>query len=124
MKKFALVLISFFLITSVNASNVKKSLVCTLEGARQTTSITIFLANQSEILPKIKFPFASDVTGFNFQNGNLLLVAMDHKEPSRLRIAISARYLMGTGNYEGQTIVDLGGQQVQFDNGSVTCVKN
>ena len=55
---------------------------------------------------------------FSFRDGNLLLVAMDE---SRVRIVISAQRTKGKSSYDGQFLADMGGNQVQLDNGPVVC---
>jgi hypothetical protein len=72
-------------------------------------------------LPPIEFDYPSKASLFSFRDGNLLLVAMDEGEPSRVRIVISAQRANGKSSYDGQFLVDMGGNQVQFDNGPVTC---
>ena len=42
-------------------------------------------------LPPIEFDYPSKVTRFSFGDDNLLLVAMDQGERSRVRIVISAQ---------------------------------
>ncbi len=46
---------------------------------------------------------------------------MDEGEPSRVRIMISAQRAKGKASYDGQILVDMGGNQVQLDNGPVVC---
>jgi hypothetical protein len=72
-------------------------------------------------LPPIEFAYPSQVSLFSFRDGNLLLVAMDEAEPSRVRIVISAQRAKGKASYDGQFLVDMGGNQLQLDNGPVTC---
>jgi hypothetical protein len=72
-------------------------------------------------LPPIEFDYPAKASLFSFRDGNLLLVAMDEGEPSRVRIVISAQRAKGKSSYDGQFLVDMGGNQVQFDNGPVTC---
>jgi hypothetical protein len=72
-------------------------------------------------LPRIEFDYASKVTRFSFRDGNLLLVAMDEAETTRVRIVISAQRDKATGAYAGQIVTDAGGNQLMLDNGPVTC---
>jgi hypothetical protein len=72
-------------------------------------------------LPTIDFDYPAKVTIFSFGDGHLLLVAMDEGEPSRLRIVISAQLNKARGTYDGQFVVDMGGNQLQLDSGSVSC---
>ena len=72
-------------------------------------------------LPPIEFDYPSKATLFSFRDGNLLLVAMDEGEPSRVRIVISAQRAKGKSSYDGQILVDMGGNQIQLDNGPVVC---
>jgi hypothetical protein len=72
-------------------------------------------------LPTIDFDYPAKVTIFSFRDGHLLLVAMDEGEPSRLRIVISAQLNKARGTYDGQFVVDMGGNQLQLDSGPVSC---
>jgi hypothetical protein len=72
-------------------------------------------------LPTIDFDYPAKVTIFSFRDGHLLLVAMDDSEPSRLRIVISAQLNKHRGTYDGQFVVDMGGNQLQLDSGPVSC---
>lgn len=72
-------------------------------------------------LPPIEFAYPAKVSLFSFRDGNLLLVAMDESEESRVRIVISAQRARGKATYDGQFLVDMGGNQLQLDNGPVTC---
>jgi hypothetical protein len=46
---------------------------------------------------------------------------MDEKDPSRVRIVISAQINKTGRNYEGQIVLDMGGHQLQVDSGPVRC---
>ena len=72
-------------------------------------------------LPPIEFDYPSKVTRFSFRDDNLLLVAMDETERSRVRIVISAQRDKGKATYNGQILVDQGGNQIQLSNGPVVC---
>lgn len=54
-------------------------------------------------------------------SGNLLLIAMDNEEKTRPRIMISAQTSKNSSVYEGQFITDNGGNEIQLDNGPVSC---
>lgn len=72
-------------------------------------------------LPKIEFDYPSKVTLFSFRDDNFLAVAMDEEESSRVRIVISAQLNKASGTYKGQMVLDLGGNEIQLDNGPVSC---
>jgi hypothetical protein len=72
-------------------------------------------------LPAIDFDYPAKVTIFSFRDGHLLLIAMDEADPSRLRIVISAQLNKARGTYDGQFVVDMGGNELQLDSGPVSC---
>ena len=72
-------------------------------------------------LPPIEFDYPSKVTLFSFRDDNLMLVAMDTAEKTRLRIVISAQLDKAKGNYAGQIVTDTGGNELMLVNGPVTC---
>ncbi len=72
-------------------------------------------------LPEIDFDYPAKATLFSFRDGHLLLVAMDQGEPSRLRIVVSAQLNKKSGTYDGQIVVDMGGNQLQLHSGPVHC---
>jgi hypothetical protein len=73
-------------------------------------------------LPKeIDFDYPTKATEFSFRDGNLLLVAMDESDPSRLRVLVSAQLNRKSRAYEGQIFVDMGGNQLMLHNGPVRC---
>lgn len=72
-------------------------------------------------LPAIDFDYPAKVTIFSLRAGHLLVVAMDEADPSRLRIVISAQLNKVRGTYDGQFVVDMGGNQLQLDSGPVSC---
>jgi len=73
-------------------------------------------------LPDVDFYPPAKVTLFSFRDNSLLLVAMDVNDPSRVRIVISAQSRKGQKTYDGQFIVDAGGNSLQLENGPVSCV--
>jgi len=72
-------------------------------------------------LPDVNFDYDSRVTLFSFRDRNLLLVAVDDGVPSRVRVVISAQLNAATGTYDGQFVVDFGGNQLMIDNGPISC---
>jgi hypothetical protein len=72
-------------------------------------------------LPEVDFDYPAKATSFSFRDGNLLLVAMDEGEPSRLRVVVSAQLNKKSGSYDGQIFVDMGGNQLMLHNGPVRC---
>jgi len=92
-----------------------------------TCSITEFVSLKFDIpaklgdLPEIDFSYPSKVTVFSFRDRNLLAIAVDEADPSRIRIVVSAQLNKGKGTYDGQFVADFGGNQLQLDNGPVRC---
>jgi len=72
-------------------------------------------------LPEIDFSYPSKVTIFAFRDRNFLAIAVDETDPSRIRIVISAQLNKAKGTYDGQFVADFGGNELQLDNGRVTC---
>ncbi|MDH7794405.1 MULTISPECIES: hypothetical protein [unclassified Beijerinckia] len=72
-------------------------------------------------VPNIEFDYPAKVTRFSLRDGSLLLVAMDEGEPSRVRIVVSAQLNKAKSTYDGQIMVDMGGNQLQLYNGPVRC---
>ncbi len=73
-------------------------------------------------LPHIDFPYPVETTVFVMREKNLLLVAMDQEEKSRPRLFISAQAAnKKNGEYKGQFMADWGGNQLQLDNGLISC---
>jgi hypothetical protein len=70
---------------------------------------------------EIDFDYPAKATRFSFRDGNLSLVAMDEEDPWRVRIVISAQLNKKSGVYEGQILVDMGGNQLMLHNGPVRC---
>jgi hypothetical protein len=100
------------------AAGAPKSVACSyLQGQELTFPVPKKIGD----LPPIEFDYPSKASLFSFRDGNLLLVAMDEAEPSRVRVVISAQRARGKSSYDGQILVDQGGNQIQLDNGPVTC---
>ena len=99
------------------ATRPHKALTCVLPGGSRTFVAPAKLGD----LPKIELDYPSKVTLFSFRDGNFLVVAMDESESSRVRLVISAQHDKVTGAYEGQFVVDAGGNQLQLENGPVSC---
>jgi hypothetical protein len=99
--------------------------------AAAAKSITCFYADGQQLsfdvpkklggLPAIEFDYPSRVTEFSFRDDNLLLVAIDETQKSRVRIVISAQRSKGKTSYDGQILTDSGGNQIMLDNGPVSC---
>ena len=94
-----------------------KSITCTYSGQALTFAVPKKLGD----LPPIEFDYPAKVTLFSFRDNNLLLVAMDEAETSRVRIVISAQRGKGKASYDGQILTDSGGNQLMLDNGPVSC---
>ena len=119
MKRTAIVAITLLAaIHQAAAAGAPKSVACTyLQGQELTFPVPKKLGD----LPPIEFDYPSKVTRFSFRDNNLLLVAMDETEPSRVRVVISAQRDKGKATYSGQFVVDQGGNQIQLNNGPVVC---
>jgi len=72
-------------------------------------------------LPAIDFDYPVKATIFSFRDGHLLLIAMDQSERSRVRIVISAQLNKAKGTYDGQMVLDLGGNELQLQGVPVSC---
>jgi len=72
-------------------------------------------------LPEIDFSYPSKVTIFSFRDRNFLAIAVDEADPSRVRFVISAQLNKAKGTFDGQFVADFGGNELQLDNGPVTC---
>jgi len=46
---------------------------------------------------------------------------MDESDASRVRIMISAQLNKARGSYDGQIVIDYGGNELQLDNAPVHC---
>lgn len=118
MKKIGSIII-FFLAQMTLAFAAPKTVVCTLLGQQNTISFAV--PQKIGALPQIDFSYPVDTTAFSMRDGNLLLVAMDKEEKSRLRILISAQAPKNSTLYQGQFMTDSGGNELQLDNGPVSC---
>jgi hypothetical protein len=79
-------------------------------------------AKLGDLPAAIDFDYGVKAKEFSFRDGNLLLLAMDEEEPTRVRIMISAQRDKHTGTYAGQIFVDMGGNQLMLHNGPVRCM--
>jgi len=95
-----------------------KSITCSYADGQK---LTFDVPKKFGGLPPIDFDYPAKVTRFSFRDDNLLLVAMDESEKSRVRIVISAQRNKANNVYEGQIVTDLGGHQLMLDNGPVSC---
>ncbi|MCP3462971.1 MULTISPECIES: hypothetical protein [unclassified Bradyrhizobium] len=95
-----------------------KSITCSYP---QDQELTFEVPKKQGGLPPIDFDYPSKVTLFSFRDDNLLVVAMDESDKSRVRVVISAQRDKAKGIYAGQIVTDLGGNQLMLDNGPVTC---
>jgi hypothetical protein len=118
MKKLFFLTIIFMMSPTI-ADAAQKSIVCSMQD--MATSISFIVPSKEGDLPKIDFPYPVNTTIFDQSATNLLVVAMDHDESSRPRIFISAKYNKRSHAYEGQFMTDFGGNQIQLDNGAVSC---
>ncbi|WP_392538245.1 hypothetical protein [Legionella sp. 227] len=100
----------------------QKSVVCHLQGIKD--SISFNLPDKIGDMPKIDFDYPVEVTRFSMRTGNFLLVAMDQDEKDRPRVFISAQLNKQSQKYIGQFMTDFGGNELQLDNGPVSCVVN
>ena len=97
---------------------VAKSITCTYPEEQE---LSFDIPKKLGGLPPIEFDYSSKVTRFSFRDNNLLLVAMDEVENTRVRIVISAQFDKAKGIYSGQIVTDTGGNQLMLDNGPVAC---
>jgi hypothetical protein len=95
-----------------------KSIICSYP---QDQELTFEVPKKLGGLPPIDFDYPSKVTRFSFRDDNLLLVAMDESESTRVRVVISAQRDKAKNVYTGQIVTDAGGNQLMLDNGPVTC---
>lgn len=102
------------------ASAAQKTVVCSMEG--MTDNISFQVPNKKDELPKINFPYDIKTVTYYLTPKKLLVIALDQEEPNRPRIFISAQYSKSSHAYEGQFMTDFGGNQLQLDNGAVSCV--
>jgi hypothetical protein len=110
--------LAFSAAASPAASARHKTITCAfLKAGRLTFEVPAKLGD----LPEINFDHPAKATVFSFRDGHLLLVVMDEGEPSRLRIVVSAQLKKKRGTYDGQIVVDMGGNQLMLDSGPVSC---
>ena len=108
--------LAFSATASPAASSRHKTITCPfLKAGRLTFDVPAKLGD----LPEIDFDYPAKATLFSFRDGDLLLVAMDEGEPSRLRIVVSAQLNKKSGTYDGQIVVDMGGNQLMLHSGPV-----
>jgi hypothetical protein len=100
------------------ASSKHKTIACPF---LQAGSLTFGVPEKPGDLPEVDFDYPAKATLFSFGDGNLLLVAMDESESSRLRVVVSAQFNKKNGAYEGQIVVDMGGNQLMLHSGPVRC---
>src|SRR3569832_247585 len=117
MKRIMIVCLGLLSALHVRAA-VAISITCTYP---QDQELTFDVPKKLGGLPPIDFDYPSKVTRFSFRDNNLLLVAMDEVEGSRVRVVISAQFDRAKGVYSGQIVTDAGGNQLMLDNGPVTC---
>ena len=67
---------------------VARSITCTYPKDQE---LTFDVPKKLGGLPPIEFDYSSKVTRFSFRDDNLLLVAMDEVEKTRVRVVISAQ---------------------------------
>ena len=104
---------------STAASSKQKTISCPfLKEGRVTFDVP---AKLGAMPSAVEFDYPARAARFSFRDGNLLLVAMDEGDPSRVRIVISAQRNKKSGVYEGQMLVDMGGNQLMLHNGPVRC---
>jgi len=102
------------------AAAAPRSVTCAY-GQGKDLTLTFDVPKKIGSLPPIEFDYPSKVTRFSFRDGNLVLVAMDQGERSRVRIVISAQRDKAKATYGGQILVDQGGNEIQLYNGPVIC---
>jgi hypothetical protein len=96
------------------------SMVCNMKGIN--TPLSFIVPSKMGEMPKIEFDYPVNVTRFSFRSGNLLLIAMDESEKDRPRVIISAQLNQKDHAYQGQFMTDFGGNELQLDNGRVSCI--
>ncbi|HTO78451.1 MAG TPA: hypothetical protein VMJ31_01600 [Methylocystis sp.] len=100
------------------AAKGQKTITCPLPGGENLTFVKPARLGD---LPKIELDYPSKVTLFSFRDGNFLTVAVDESDPSRVRLVISAQFNKTKGAYDGQLVIDSGGNELQLENGPVSC---
>jgi len=105
--------------TAAAASSTRKTITCPfLAEGRLVFDVP---AKVGDLPSEIDFDYPAKATLFSFRDRNLLLVAVDEGEPSRLRVLVSAQLNRKSGAYDGQIFVDMGGNQLMLHNGPVHC---
>ena len=121
MKQFILcILITFYGTALSHASS--NTVDCTME--EMNDSISFVIPETMSKVPTVDFAYPIKVIEFSMRSGNLLLVAVDQEDPSRPRLFISAQLNKKNKTYIGQFMTDSGGNEIQLDNGVVTCKVN
>jgi len=100
------------------ATKLHRTITCPLPSGE---TLTFVKPAKLGDLPKIELDYPSKVTLFSFRDENFLAVAVDEAEPSRVRLVISAQLNKAAGTYDGQLVIDQGGNELQLDNGPVRC---
>ncbi|HHF7346483.1 TPA: hypothetical protein ACPSKB_002924 [Legionella feeleii] len=116
-KIFLFILLFFSQMIVANAA--QKSVSCVLQGLKDPISFVV--PSKADDLPQIDFPYAVKTILFSLRDKNLLLVAVDKDDASRMRIFLSAQAHTKKQRYDGQFMADYGGNQLQLDNGPVSC---
>lgn len=117
MKRAAIVCIALLSVLHATIA-AAKSITCSYPADQE---LTFDVPKKPGGLPAIAFDYPSKVTRFSFRDDNLLLVAMDGSDGTRMRVVISAQRDKAKGIYAGQIVTDLGGNELMLDNGPVTC---
>jgi hypothetical protein len=116
--RFATLCVAMLVTFDQGAATAAQSITCTYANGQ---ALTFDVPNKLGDLPSIGFDYPSKVTLFSFRDNNLLLVAVDEAEKSRVRIVISAQHGKGKASYDGQILIDSGGNAIMLDNGPVSC---
>ena len=110
--------LAFLAAPSPAASSRLKTITCPyLKGG----SVSFAVPAKLGALPEVNVDYPAKATLFNFRDGQLLLVAVDEGDPSRLRVVVSAQFNKRSRAYDGQIVVDMGGNQLQLHSGPVRC---
>lgn len=118
MNKICIGILLFFS-PMIVANAAQKSVRCVLQGLKDP--IAFVVPSKAGDLPKIDFPYAVKTILFSLRDKNLILVAVDQDDASRMRLFLSAQSHTNKKRYEGQFMTDYGGNQLQLDNGPVSC---
>ena len=95
----------------------QKTMECSMQGVKESLILSI----PKEGLPEINFFYPVKTKIFSMHAGNFLLVILDKDDSTRTRLVISAQFDKHKKVYTGQMMADWGGNQLQIDNGPVTC---